>query len=214
MNRREKLEYELRLAEEERRRQDKLEEEKRRKVERAEYQERLERLEQQKASREEELQIAQRREHTIDRLPPYKERSEVDLFVESFEAELLQAGIPEDEWKKILISKLPPKTRHHISEVAHKVNSAYNDVKTILFQAAGQTLLEIGMKLLERRPENSKSTRDWVKSLFILADHVFIDCTSKSEMIRRLVCALTRASLSIDDQRLLDARNVVTCFSQ
>ena len=89
-----------------------------------------------------EVKQARKRDKVVESIPMYNEGSEVEIFMEALEAELRRADVEKREWKSILLSKLPPKTRHLVIAVAESHDSSYLDVKTSLLHSAGQTMMK------------------------------------------------------------------------
>ena len=63
-----------------------------------------------KAEQHEKERQTERREKLADKIPPYKQGTDIETFLTSLEAQLAKLQIPEDDWSNFLIAKLPGET--------------------------------------------------------------------------------------------------------
>ncbi len=84
----------------------------------------------------------------VDRILPFKESSNISLFLQSLEAELNGGiGVRKEDFKQILVSKLPYKTKETILDLLGREDSTYGMLKSRLLDKVGLSKREVGMKL-------------------------------------------------------------------
>ena len=56
-------------------------------------------------------------EQAIEKIPAMTDTSDVELYVQSLENELIQAGVPREWWKSLLTPRLIPVLKDHIGDL-------------------------------------------------------------------------------------------------
>ncbi len=93
----------------------------------------------------------------VDRILPFKESSNISLFLQSLEAELNGGiGVRKEDFKQILVSKLPYKTKETILDLLGE-DSTYDMLKSRLLDKVGLSKREVGNKLFVEWEKEAKS---------------------------------------------------------
>lgn len=83
----------------------------------------------------------------VVRIKDSKEGTSIEQFLDSLEIELSQVKIKRKEYKRILISKLSPKTKTICNDLIQSEVATYEDSKHRLLAKTGLSLNEVAMKL-------------------------------------------------------------------
>ncbi len=97
----------------------------------------LKRVEEQDVLREAEARAERREmqaERNIEKLPAMAEGADVELYIQSFENDLVQAGICHESF---LIPRLPPSLKDHIGDLQDDYTTTYDQIKDRLLIRVG-----------------------------------------------------------------------------
>ncbi len=75
------------------------------------------------------------------------EGADLELYIQSFENDLAQAGICREKWKSYFTSRLPPFLNDHIGDLQADHTTTYDQIKDRLLTRVGQTSLQAGQQL-------------------------------------------------------------------
>ncbi len=92
----------------------------------------LKRVEEQDVVREAEARVERRErqaERNIEKLPAMAEGADLELYIQSFENDLAQAGICREKWKSYLTPRLPPSLKDHIGDLQADHTTTYDQIK-------------------------------------------------------------------------------------
>ncbi len=153
--------------------------------------------------------MREERSKLVDRITPMKEGGEIEVYVHTLEAELIGANIPDEQWKSILLNKVPTKVKALALEDS---STTYLDIKTRLLIRGGISQTEAGIKIYSSwvKDNKGKAGRGDVKQLFALVDRYFNGCMDLRQCKTRTVLALYRLALDEKDWVTLDGKMVTT----
>ncbi len=77
----------------------------------------------------------------------YRDGTEIEIFLNSLEAELANAGVELDEWKAILLAKITPKCKNLVLDLLQNPTTTYLDIKNRLYNNVGMSKASTGSKL-------------------------------------------------------------------
>ncbi len=164
--------------------------------ERSEDKERMARLEQKRDS-----------EKLIDKIPPMFESSDVELYLQSLENELIQANIPRGRWKSLLTPRLTPTLKEQIGDLQGNLESTYEDIKARLLDRAGLTPLQAGQQLFNMRPRDVKdmSSSQLIQKVDRLLYRTMRGADTLQDAVDKLCFARIRSLMSVEGQQQVDS---------
>ena len=156
--------------------------------------------------------MREERSKLVDRITPMKEGGEIEVYVHTLEAELIGANIPDEQWKSILLNKVPTKVKALALDLLEDSSTTYLDIKTRLLVRGGISQTEAGIKIYSSwvKDNKGKAGRGDVRQLFALVDRYFNGCMDLRQCKTRTVLALYRLALDEKDRVTLDGKMVTT----
>ncbi len=153
--------------------------------------------------------IREERSKLVDRITPMKEGGEIEVYVHTLEAELIGANIPDEQWKLILLNKVPTKVNALALDLLEDSSTTYLDIKTRLLVRGGISQTEAGIKIYSSWvKDKGKAGRGDVRQLFALVDRYFNGCMDLRQCKTRTALALYRLALDEKDRVILDGKMV------
>ncbi len=137
----------------------------------------------------------------------YRDGTEIEIFLNSLEAELANAGVELDEWKTILLAKITPKCKNLVLDLLQNPTTTYLDIKNRLYNNVGMSKASTGSKLWVK-DASGKSVREVVWSGTLLLERLFSGCESVYDCIIEIMKALLRQVLSETEQAVLDSKMI------
>ncbi len=132
------------------------------------------------------------------------------MFLQSLEAELNGIGVRKEDFKQILVSKLPCKTKETILDLLGREDSTYDMLKSRLLDKVGLSKREVEIKLFVEWEKVAKSLDrvERCKRLESLVNRFVLGAKSVKEVALSLMVALFRIGLPVIEQGLIDSRPI------
>ena len=130
------------------------------------------------------------------------------MLIDALERELRAVDVPQDQWKRILLSKLTIKVAGLLSDLTDSDNYIYDDCKERLYDRMGISNTQAGIKIFEMWSKEFSETnqREGVTKLFSLCERYFNKCDSWLDFYVAIGKALIRRAIQPANQAILDAR--------
>ncbi len=86
-------------------------------------------LERERNERDDRLREAAKKDKLVEKIAMYRDGTEIEIVLNSLEAELANAGVELDEWKTILLAKITPKCKNLVLDLLQNPTTTYLDIK-------------------------------------------------------------------------------------
>ena len=146
-----------------------------------------------KAEQHEKQRQTEKREKLADKIPPYKQGTDIETFLTSLEAQLAKLQIPKDDWSNFLIAKLPGETSSLITDLIG-TDANYSNFRNRMYNRVGISHVAAGMKLFSSWvPDfNDKKVRECSTQLIALLKRFLSSCETQQDAILTVAMALFR----------------------
>ena len=106
-------------------------------------------------------------ERRIEKFPHMKEGENVELYLQSFENELEQAGVAKEKWKSLITVRLTPKVKQFVGNLQRDPQAGYTEIKTRILIKAGITSAEAGQQFFNSTLDGmrGKSSGEYLQHL-------------------------------------------------
>ncbi len=134
-----------------------------------------EKRERERIERQEERDREKAIERRIEKFPNIKEGENVELYLQSFENELEQAGVAKEKWKSLVTVRLTPKVKRFVGDLQKDSKAGYTQIKTRILIKAGITPAEAGQQLFNSTIDGmrGKSSGEYLQHLERLLNQIF-----------------------------------------
>ena len=120
------------------------------------------------AEQHEKERQTEKREKLADKIPPYKQGTDIETFLTSLEAQLAKLQIPKDDWSNFLIAKLPGETSSLITDLIG-TDTNYSDFRIRLYNRVDTSHVAAGMKLFSSWVPDFNDRKVWECSTQLIA---------------------------------------------
>ncbi len=147
----------------------------------------------------------------VDHILSYREGSNISHFLLAFEAELKDIGVNKSEYRHILISKLPSKTKESVLDLMGSGACTYEKLKARLLEKVGLSQREVEIKLfvdLEDETKNMDRVERY-RHVKMLVDRFAMNAKDKDQLALFLMKAIFRLVLPLTEQGLIDSKQSI-----
>ncbi len=171
-----------------------------------------EKRERERIERQEERDREKAIERRIEKFPNMKEGENVELYLQSFENELEQAGVAKEKWKSLVTVRLTPKVKQFVGDLQKDSKAGYTEIKTRILIKAGITPAEAGQQLFNSTIDGmrGKSSGEYLQHLERLLNRIFDGAEDERDRMAMLMLAKIRSIVGDDFKLHLSNRKIRT----
>ena len=87
------------------------------------------------------------RERKVEQIKPYKDGTDMNMYLEGLDRDLTTIGVDRREWKRILTSKLSIKATGVITDLMSVEDFGYEEVRERLLERTGVNFIQAGVQI-------------------------------------------------------------------
>ena len=136
----------------------------------------------------------------------------VELYLQSFENELEQAGVAKEKWKSLITVRLTPKVKQFIGDLQKDSKAGYSEIKARILIKAGITPAEAGQQLFTSTLDGmrAKSSGEYLQHLERLLMRIFDGAEDERDRMAMLMLAKIRSIVGDEFKLHLSNRKIRT----
>ena len=153
-----------------------------------------------------------RSERILTKIADIKDGDDPEVYLESLKNKLIQANVPQDEWKLLLISHLTGKYLVMIQDIEADPGYGFEEVQSRILDCCGLTSTMAGQQFHKFRAVDAKDmgTAQLIQTLKRLIIRVLKGSQTTDEAIELLLISKVRYLMSSRGKQFLDGRTPMT----
>ena len=153
-----------------------------------------------------------RSERILTKIVDIKDGDDPEVYLESLKNKLIQANVPQDEWKLLLISHLTGKYLVMIQDIEADPGYGFEEVQSRILDSCGLTSTMAGQQFHKFRAVDVKDmgTAQLIQTLKRLITRVLKGSQTIDEAIELLLISKVRYLMSSRGKQFLDGRTPMT----